>query len=671
MDTDATVTATDIARLAGVSRAAVSNWRRRHADFPQPVGGTATSPAFALGEIRDWLRVQGRLRDVPAEESVWQQLRSAAADAQLADVTAYAGAFLLYLQRNGDHWASLSAESDKDVAARLPGAVREAAAGLPGEHPFPARLGPDQVPVMRALADLAGERGIRETFEFLRERYLEVHTRRTYYTPAAVVRLMLDLVGGKPASVLDPACGSGSFLIEALRRSPDRVLGQDSDDAAARLTAIRLALRTERAKIRGGDSLRDDAFSGVQVEAVVCNPPFNDRSWGYEELSEDPRWEYGLPPRMESELAWVQHALAHLEPGGRAAILMPPVAGFRRSGRRIRAQLLRRGALRAVIALPAGSIPNISVALSVWVLQRPTEAQRSPGQVLMVDSSGISGDIGPTTVRTWQDFLNDPETEHDEPGVSRTVRIIDLLDEDVDLTPGRYLAPVSGTRPAKEVSRLRDQVLAQLAELAGLIPEAVPAPQPVEAALVPISELVRTGAVRLYQSPGIRADDASGDQTLLTARDVVEGRPPAGRTGADENTVVTAAGDVVVPTVTRTPVARVLTKGGAVLGPHLALLRPDPARIDPHFLAGILRSSLNRPNYSATTSSSYRMDVRRARVPVLSLGEQHQYGEAFRRLDAFESALRQATELSADLRRSMSDGLADGSLRLHLADEAE
>lgn len=60
------VTAAGIARLAGVGRAAVSNWRRRHADFPHPVGGTETSPSFALAEVERWLRDQGKLVEVPS-----------------------------------------------------------------------------------------------------------------------------------------------------------------------------------------------------------------------------------------------------------------------------------------------------------------------------------------------------------------------------------------------------------------------------------------------------------------------------------------------------------------------------------------------------------------------------------------------------------------------------
>src|SRR3954470_16757689 len=68
------VTAAGIARLAGVGRAAVSNWRRRHADFPKPVGGTETSPSFALADVESWLREQGKLAEVPLRERVWQQL---------------------------------------------------------------------------------------------------------------------------------------------------------------------------------------------------------------------------------------------------------------------------------------------------------------------------------------------------------------------------------------------------------------------------------------------------------------------------------------------------------------------------------------------------------------------------------------------------------------------
>src|SRR5258705_13755104 len=57
------VTAAEIARLAGVGRAAVSNWRRRYDDFPRPVGGPVTSPTFALPEVEAWLQANRKLTD--------------------------------------------------------------------------------------------------------------------------------------------------------------------------------------------------------------------------------------------------------------------------------------------------------------------------------------------------------------------------------------------------------------------------------------------------------------------------------------------------------------------------------------------------------------------------------------------------------------------------------
>ena len=165
--------------------------------------------------------------------------------------------------------------------------------------------------------------------------------------------------------------------------------GQDSSPELAALTALRLALNTtSTVRAAPGDSLRADAHERLRAEAVLCHPPFNERNWGHDELAYDPRWEYGFPARTESELAWVQHALARLEEGGTAVLLMPPAVASRRSGRRIRADLLRRGALRAVIALPVGAAPPYNIPLHLWVLRRPGRASVPP-ELLLVDTGRL------------------------------------------------------------------------------------------------------------------------------------------------------------------------------------------------------------------------------------------------------------------------------------------
>lgn len=70
------VTLAEIARLAGVGRAAVSNWRRRHESFPQRIGGTDVSPQFSLTEIEAWLRDNNKLRNAAGRDWLWPQFEA-------------------------------------------------------------------------------------------------------------------------------------------------------------------------------------------------------------------------------------------------------------------------------------------------------------------------------------------------------------------------------------------------------------------------------------------------------------------------------------------------------------------------------------------------------------------------------------------------------------------
>src|SRR5882762_9618404 len=102
MNEHTTVNAGDIARLVDVGRAAVSNWRRRYEDFPEPVGGTASSPLFSLPEIEEWLRRNGKAYRVALADRVWQRLRAGSDDLRLGDLVALAGTII-----TGDQGISL------------------------------------------------------------------------------------------------------------------------------------------------------------------------------------------------------------------------------------------------------------------------------------------------------------------------------------------------------------------------------------------------------------------------------------------------------------------------------------------------------------------------------------------------------------------------------------
>ncbi|MFQ6147512.1 helix-turn-helix transcriptional regulator [Streptomyces seoulensis] len=86
------VTGSEIARLAGVTRAAVSNWRRRYGDFPALSGGSANSPLFDLVEVQTWLAGQRKGQDVSQEVRLWQLLRGAHGDDMIAGLAEVAEA---------------------------------------------------------------------------------------------------------------------------------------------------------------------------------------------------------------------------------------------------------------------------------------------------------------------------------------------------------------------------------------------------------------------------------------------------------------------------------------------------------------------------------------------------------------------------------------------------
>ncbi|HET9874821.1 MAG TPA: N-6 DNA methylase, partial [Mycobacterium sp.] len=684
------VTATGIARMAGVGRAAVSNWRRRYADFPEPVGGSASSPAFDLAAVEEWLVGQGKLAEASAMERAWRRVEAFSTASAMLDALCLAGVVLLVLPSRAAGRRVLSPSRVRRLLRDRGPAAAEALAPV-----IPGGWSPPQEALLGEVIALAGECGAAEAFESLHDRWV---TRQgpsgLGVTPGPVAELMVDLVGSG-RSVLDFACGMGTLPRAFAWRAagagdPVRCYGQDSDPALARLALVRLLLDADHTgaepEVRAGDALLADAFPGLAVDAVLANPPFGVRDWGYERLAYDARWVFGLPPRTEPELAWVQHALAHLVPGGRAVLVMPPAAAVRPAGRRIRSELVRRGALLAVVALPAGMVSSTGVGLNLWVLHNPVPGESVGTHALFIDAASAAGEADaadPVAVRAavaaaWKAFVADPVAAGVAPGAHAAVPLIDVLDDRVDLSPARHvplptaapLEPAALLTARTEFGRAVDGVVAMLPDL--VVADGSPLGA---ASLTDLGDLTGSGALALLRAAphqpardGVGADGDAGP--VVSGRDVVAGTGPTG-TGprvSDVEPVRVRAGDVLVPLVGREVVARVATaeQVGAPLGPMVYAVRVDPDVLDPWFLAGVLSGPDNARRagrVSSTTSGAVRVDVRRLRIPVLPIEVQRGYGEAFRWIAEFDTTLSRVVEQGRDLARSLIRGLADGVLR--------
>ncbi|WP_328917416.1 MULTISPECIES: N-6 DNA methylase [unclassified Streptomyces] len=451
---DPLITGAEIARLAGVTRAAVSNWRRRHDDFPAPAGGGTNSPLFRLADVRAWLAEQRKGQDTSGEVRLWQSLRGEYGEATVRGLTAVAR--------------------------------------LLAEGKAPAGLSAD---LARQTADLAASTPAAELIEALTDRLLD-STGRTgadQTTAPRIVRAVQHFAGPvrRSAHILDPACGVGTLLLSLGPASGPTRHGQEIDPSAADLTRLR-ALLTGRTRtdIRTGDALREDRWPELKADLVVCDPPVAVPDWGREDLLLDGRWELGVPSRAEGELAWLQHAYAHTAPGGRTVVVMPASVAYRKAGRRIRAELVRRGILTQVVALPAGVAAHHALPVHLWVLRRPApEGARS---VRMVDLTGNSPDDGcePTPQQTVD------------------VPLIDLLDDMVDLTPSAHIAGAHRDYPA-EYAALRDSLRDGLRALDALLPAltAGSGGGALDHASVSVADLARAGMVEFTEGAPVSTSD--------------------------------------------------------------------------------------------------------------------------------------------------------------------
>ncbi|MER6624180.1 N-6 DNA methylase [Streptomyces sp. NPDC000931] len=655
------VSLAEIARIAGVGRAAVSNWRRRHDSFPTRIGGTDVSPQFSLAEVEQWLRDNGKLDSIGGRELLWPRFEALGSRDESGLAIAEA-ARRMHSPRTRGSRPKLTAEAEELAveAAKL------------GRH-----------------------EGARETFEFLLQRWLETHVRQLSTTPPPLAALMARIAlgvrvdgsgeeTGEKLTVLDPACGTGHLAAAAVQEGKGSglsVLACERDPALAALASARLAFLTAdhdvRTEIVTADALREDPFAGARVDIALCNPPFNERDWGYAELATDQRWTHGLPPRTEPELAWVQHLFAHLKPGGAAVVVLPPAVASRKAGRRIRGSLLRTGALRAVVALPPGSAQPHSVSLQLWILRAAPDGTAAvpPGQdVLLVDATRFARTGTRESGPHWEplrafalsalEALDRPDAGL--PDGSVRVPLIELLDDEVDVTPGRY-APVTAEPSGLELAAAWKEagtVLTDLARRAERLAElrfSADRPQTTTS----VGDLVKAGALSL-RSGQQTADGATapgGDSVpLLTVADLLTDGTPNGLVAAGSAPVIVEEGDVVVAGVVRAYRAWVHEGPPTALGPQLYALRVDSAKLNAHFLAGCLRAPSNGRQAGTHASSSSRVDIRRLQVLHLPLREQEAYAEVFQGLRDFEARLGEVGDLGKGLVSDVSDLLAAGGL---------
>ena len=362
---------TDVARLSGVQPSAVSNWRRRYADFPDATGSSGKE-LYAVDEIARWLagrkiakddlkagdapgdtygdrflRNLGVARGIAHDERVdeppvaqWgQRLLPWVMRLQVSgDLRTSAEVMLglLYVRlREPSRWNRLINEPRTSTMRGLlaPLAVKVG----PDDHrvrPFRHLvLMPEADGALFKLVRAIGSIGFSRPDDIIRlGSYLLAELEHAagrggdHFTPAELARCMVKLVDpGAHDSVYDPFCKAGELLsATAVHVAEPRALslaGQASNEQSWTLTKLNMALRGVNVDLGASPSLALDRDLNPthRFDVVLANPPFNQKLLGQSGEPDERRWPYGAPPRDRANFAWLQHVVGKLAPDGRAA----------------------------------------------------------------------------------------------------------------------------------------------------------------------------------------------------------------------------------------------------------------------------------------------------------------------------------------------------------------
>ena len=443
-------------------------------------------------------------------------------DATLEDRDEYTGAQVFWVAEEA-RWQYLADHAKGTETATIGELVNEAMKLLMDENPALAgtlprtynREGVDQRRLGELVdlfngAQFSGQGAHRardllgEVYEYFLEKFARAEGKRggEFYTPASVVRVLVEVLEPKSGRVYDPCCGSGGMFVQAEkfleahgREGSDlSVYGQELNERTWRMAKMNLAIHGINGNLgpRWGDTFARDLHPDLRADYVMANPPFNIKDWARRE--DDARWRFGVPPVKNANYAWMQHIISKLAPGGSAGVVMANGSmSSNTSGEgEIRAQLVEGDLVSCMVALPTQLFRSTGIPVCLWffAMDKGAGARGSAdrrGEVLFIDARNLGymidraeralsdDDIAKIagTYHAWRGSASAEGVAYeDEPGFCKSAKLAEIKAAGYALTPGRYVgsaAEAEDGEPLEEkIERLTNELLAQFEESARL-----------------------------------------------------------------------------------------------------------------------------------------------------------------------------------------------------------
>lgn len=308
-------------------------------------------------------------------------------------------------------------------------------------------------------------------FEELLRKFSEMsnETAGEHFTPREVVRLMVNILfsedddalrGSAPVrTMFDCACGTGGMLTGGQEHLTSlnpkarlEVFGQELNPETWAIARSDLMIKgQDPARIRLGNSLSDDQFTGQHFDYMLANPPFGVDWKRIEKQLKDEqtqlgsrgRFTAGLPRVSDGSLLFLQHLISKMKPvedgGSRIAIVFsgsPLFSGGAGSGEsEIRRWIIENDWLEAVVALPDQLFYNTGITTYFWVVTN-RKADHRKGKVVLLDArqdfAKMRKSLGDKRKYITDDQIADLTALYhhalDEPGSDERVRVLNNTD---------------------------------------------------------------------------------------------------------------------------------------------------------------------------------------------------------------------------------------------------
>jgi type I restriction enzyme M protein len=221
-----------------------------------------------------------------------------------------------------------------------------------------------------------------------------------FFTPTALVKLIVEIIEPFQGRIFDPACGSGGMFVQSARfvlnhqQNPSdeiSIYGQEKTNETVRLCQMNLAVHGLSGDIKQGNTYYENRHNcRGKFDFVMANPPFNVDGVDKEKIKDDPRYPFGLPRVDNANYLWIQEFYSALNNTGRSGFVMANSASdARASEQEIRRKLIEAHIVDVMIAVSPNFFYTVTLPCTLWFLDKGKRESSRCDKVLFIDARHI------------------------------------------------------------------------------------------------------------------------------------------------------------------------------------------------------------------------------------------------------------------------------------------